>query len=122
MDPAVVAVLVSHDGARWLPAVIDGLRSQTAPVSSVVAVDTGSRDEGPDLLLDAFGEVVTLTSRAAEPDEGGTTVLGAAPSSSSSSFSSSSLFGKGRGGSLEPDRKGGEGVRNFPVRQPLLWL
>ena len=60
MHPAVVALLVSHDGARWLPAVIEGLRSQTMPVSGVVAVDTGSRDESPDLLLDAFDEVVTL--------------------------------------------------------------
>jgi GT2 family glycosyltransferase len=34
----------------------------------VVAVDTGSRDESPDLLLDAFGEVVTLTGRAAYPE------------------------------------------------------
>jgi len=48
--------------------VIDGLRSQTSPVSAVVAVDTGSHDESPDLLLDAFDEVVTLTSRAAYPE------------------------------------------------------
>ena len=63
-----MALLVSHDGARWLPAVIDGLRAQTPPVSGVVAVDTGSRDESPDLLLDAFDEVVTLTGRAAYPE------------------------------------------------------
>ena len=68
MDSAVVALLVSHDGARWLPAVIDGLRAQTIPVSGVVAVDTGSRDESPDLLLDAFDEVATLTGRAAYPE------------------------------------------------------
>jgi GT2 family glycosyltransferase len=68
VDQAVVALLVSHDGARWLPAVIDGLRSQTAPICGVVAVDTGSRDESPDLLLDSFDEVATLTGRAAYPE------------------------------------------------------
>jgi GT2 family glycosyltransferase len=48
--------------------VIDGLRSQTVPVAGVVTVDTGSRDESVDLLLDAFDEVVTLTGRAAYPE------------------------------------------------------
>jgi GT2 family glycosyltransferase len=63
-----VAVLVSHDGARWLPAVIDGIQAQTAPVSGVVAVDTGSKDDSVDLLLDAFDEVVTMTGRTAYPE------------------------------------------------------
>ncbi len=63
-----MALLVSHDGARWLPAVIDGVRAQTAPLRGVVAVDTGSRDESVDLLVDAFDEVVTLTGRAAYPE------------------------------------------------------
>src|SRR3954452_9683454 len=66
--PTVVALLVSHDGSRWLPAVIDGLRSQTVPLSGVVCVDTGSRDESPDLLLDAFDEVVTVSGRTAYPE------------------------------------------------------
>jgi GT2 family glycosyltransferase len=66
--PAVVALLVSHDGARWLPAVIDGVRAQTTPPCGVVAVDTGSHDASTDLLLDAFDEVVTLTGRAAYPE------------------------------------------------------
>ncbi len=51
----VTAVLVSHDGARWLPAVIDGLRAQERPVDRVVAIDTGSKDASPTLLSDAFG-------------------------------------------------------------------
>jgi len=63
-----VALLVSHDGARWLPAVIDGVRAQTAPICGVLAVDTGSRDESPDLLLDSFDEVATLPGRAAYPE------------------------------------------------------
>lgn len=40
----VVCLLVSHDGASWLPTVLDGLLAQTSPVDAVIAVDTGSRD------------------------------------------------------------------------------
>jgi GT2 family glycosyltransferase len=68
VHPAVVALLVSHDGARWLPAVIDGIQTQTVPVTGVIAVDTGSKDESADLLLDAFDEVVTVTGRTAYPE------------------------------------------------------
>jgi GT2 family glycosyltransferase len=68
VNPAVVALLVSHDGDRWLPAVIEGIGAQSVPVDGVVAVDTGSRDESVDLLVDAFDEVVTLTGRAAYPE------------------------------------------------------
>ena len=46
----VTALLVSHDGARWLPAVLDGLADQTRPLDHVVAVDTGSTDESVALL------------------------------------------------------------------------
>jgi GT2 family glycosyltransferase len=63
-----VAVLVSHDGSRWLPAVIDGIRAQSTPVAGVVCVDTGSRDESVDLLLDAFDEVVTASGRTSYPE------------------------------------------------------
>ncbi|HET7431330.1 MAG TPA: glycosyltransferase family 2 protein [Nocardioides sp.] len=68
MDQRVVALVVSHDGSRWLPAVVEGLRAQTAPVSAVVCVDTGSKDDSPDLLLDAFEEVVTLSGRTSYPE------------------------------------------------------
>ncbi len=51
----VTAVLVSHDGARWLPAVIEGLSAQTRAVDRVVAIDTGSKDTSPSLLTEAFG-------------------------------------------------------------------
>jgi GT2 family glycosyltransferase len=67
VNPTVVALLVSHDGTRWLPAVVDGIRSQTFPVDDVVCVDTGSRDDTPDLLTDAFDEVVTLPGRTTYP-------------------------------------------------------
>ncbi len=55
MGSSVAALLVSHDGARWLPAVIDGLRGQRTAVDDVVVVDTTSRDGSTDLLHDAFG-------------------------------------------------------------------
>lgn len=66
--PSVAALIVSHDGARWLPAVIDGLRAQTAPVTRVVAVDTGSKDESAALLDQAFGEVERLPAMTGYPD------------------------------------------------------
>ncbi|MFC5494854.1 glycosyltransferase [Nocardioides caricicola] len=54
MVSSVSVLLVSHDGGRWLPAVIDGLRAQRTPVDAVVCVDTGSKDESADLLDAAF--------------------------------------------------------------------
>lgn len=51
----VTAILVSHDGARWLPAVLDGLLHQTRPVDRVVAIDTGSRDGSDELARERLG-------------------------------------------------------------------
>src|SRR6185295_17177031 len=64
----VVALLVSHDGTRWLPAVIDGIGAQTCPVDGVVCVDTASKDESVDLLLDTYDEVVTLSGSTSYPE------------------------------------------------------
>ena len=50
-----MALVVSHDGARWLPSVIGGLRGQRTGPARVVAVDTGSKDGSADLLEAAFG-------------------------------------------------------------------
>ncbi|HEX5862535.1 MAG TPA: glycosyltransferase [Nocardioides sp.] len=58
MNSSVAALIVSHDGARWLPAVIEGLGEQRTPVDAVVAVDTTSRDGSAELLREAFGSVV----------------------------------------------------------------
>src|SRR5437763_4866343 len=52
----VTAVVVLHDGARWLPDVITGLHAQLRPPQRVVAVDTGSTDTGPALARSAFGD------------------------------------------------------------------
>nr|WP_246416519.1 glycosyltransferase family 2 protein [Nocardioides luti] len=60
-------MLVSHDGERWLPAVIEGLRSQTAPIDRVVAVDTGSKDGSADLVEAAFGAVERVSGATTFP-------------------------------------------------------
>ena len=52
----VTAVIVSHDGARWLPQTLSALRAQTRPVQRVVAADTGSTDGSPDILVDHLPE------------------------------------------------------------------
>src|SRR5262249_39638642 len=46
---------VAHDGAAWLPRVMDALAKQTRPVQRVVAVDTGSADRSGSMLAHAFG-------------------------------------------------------------------
>jgi GT2 family glycosyltransferase len=60
----VTALLVSHDGARWLPAVLDGLAAQTRRPDRVVAVDTGSSDASVQLLRDRIGAESVLTAPA----------------------------------------------------------
>ncbi|MYW00091.1 glycosyltransferase family 2 protein, partial [Streptomyces sp. SID3343] len=52
----VTAILVAHDGARWLPGTLTGLLGQERPVQRVVAVDTGSTDTSSSLLADALGQ------------------------------------------------------------------
>ncbi|MEU6804391.1 glycosyltransferase [Streptomyces neyagawaensis] len=51
----VTAVLVAHDGARWLPDALAGLLGQERPVQSAMAADTGSADDSAQLLADALG-------------------------------------------------------------------
>ncbi|MFF0487312.1 glycosyltransferase [Streptomyces sp. NPDC004435] len=51
----VTAVLVTHDGARWLPDALSGLLAQERPVQTVVAADTGSADDSAQLVGDAIG-------------------------------------------------------------------
>ncbi|MFH8436707.1 glycosyltransferase [Streptomyces sp. NPDC018007] len=52
----VTAVLVSHDGARWLPDVLAGLLGQERPVQNAVAADTGSADDSARLVTEALGD------------------------------------------------------------------
>ncbi|MFF3730143.1 glycosyltransferase family 2 protein [Streptomyces sp. NPDC002476] len=51
----VTAVLVSHDGARWLPDALAGLLGQERPVQNAVAADTGSADDSARLITEALG-------------------------------------------------------------------
>ena len=51
----VTAVLVAHDGERWLPQVLDALAALIYLPDRIVAVDTGSRDSTPKLLAEALG-------------------------------------------------------------------
>lgn len=51
----VTAVIVAHDGAEWLPRVINAVLEQTQPVQRIVAVDTGSRDRSGAVLADLLG-------------------------------------------------------------------
>ncbi|MFD5784824.1 glycosyltransferase family 2 protein [Streptomyces sp. NPDC126933] len=51
----VTAVLVSHDGARWLPDALAGLLGQERPVQNVMAADTGSADDSARLLTESLG-------------------------------------------------------------------
>ncbi|MFJ5561291.1 glycosyltransferase [Streptomyces sp. NPDC093250] len=52
----VTAVLVSHDGARWLPDVLAGLLGQERPVQFAMGADTGSADDSARLVTDALGD------------------------------------------------------------------
>ncbi|MFF8099507.1 glycosyltransferase [Streptomyces sp. NPDC016640] len=52
----VTAVLVSHDGARWLPDALAGLLGQERPVQFAMAADTGSADDSARLVTDALGD------------------------------------------------------------------
>jgi len=62
----VTAVVVSHDGSVWLPAVLTTLAQQSRPVDAAVGVDTGSVDHSPRLLSGSFGSnrTVILDHRA----------------------------------------------------------
>ncbi|OAH15568.1 glycosyltransferase family 2 protein [Streptomyces jeddahensis] len=51
----VTAVIVSHDGARWLPKALAGLLGQERPVQNAVAADTGSADDSAQLVTEALG-------------------------------------------------------------------
>ena len=49
----VTAVLVTHDGATWLPEVIAAIGSQSRKVDRIIAIDTGSLDSSLKLLKSA---------------------------------------------------------------------
>ncbi|HET8605119.1 MAG TPA: glycosyltransferase [Marmoricola sp.] len=64
----VTALLVTHDGARWLPSVLAALERSTAAPDVLVAVDTGSTDASAGLVSEATrAEVVSLPPGAGYP-------------------------------------------------------
>ena len=68
----VTAIVVTHDGETWLPAVVAALASQTRSINQIVAVDTDSHDASTKLISSAripfisaprdcgFGDAVAL--------------------------------------------------------------
>lgn len=82
----VTAVVVSHDGARWLPVTLATLAAQERPCDLVFGVDTGSKDNSLDLLEQAlgsdqvldvprvapFGSAVAMALKHLRPRVGGT--------------------------------------------------
>lgn len=54
--PAVLAVLVAHDGVEWLPRTLDALLGQSHTPIEIVAVDNASTDGSRQLLLERLGE------------------------------------------------------------------
>ena len=76
----VTALLVSHDGARWLPAVVQGLEASTRLPSQISWVDTGSTDETVPLLSAALGlEPVLLPAATTYADAVAAALAAAAP-------------------------------------------
>lgn len=56
----VTAIVVSHDGALWLPEVIAALAKQKLSPDQIVAVDTGSQDSSAKLLKSAGYSPISL--------------------------------------------------------------
>ncbi|HKE50693.1 MAG TPA: glycosyltransferase, partial [Actinomycetes bacterium] len=57
----VTAVLVTHDGERWVGQVLDAIAGQERPIQRFVAVDTGSRDRTVEILYDTVGPGRVIT-------------------------------------------------------------
>lgn len=71
LPPApVVAVVVAHDGAEWLPRSLDALARSRRRPDVVVAVDTGSLDRSRELLeASPLVDDVVALARTAPPGE-----------------------------------------------------
>ena len=60
----VTAILVSHDGAMWLPEVLAALTKQKLSPDQIVTVDTGSNDGSVKLLKSAGYSPILLERNA----------------------------------------------------------
>jgi GT2 family glycosyltransferase len=63
-SPSVTALVVSHDGSRWLGTVLDAVAAQTRRPDGLLAVDTGSTDGSVDLLHRRLGNDGFVTAPA----------------------------------------------------------
>jgi GT2 family glycosyltransferase len=104
----VTAVLVAHDGARWLPEVLAALAAQARQPQRVVAVDTGSTDETPALLREALGEDRVL---ALPRDTGYGAAVAAALAHADGAFPERAL----------PRRRAGDEAEG-PPPEPVSWV
>ncbi len=59
-EPRVVALLVTHDGARWLPEVLTSLQAQERMPDRILAIDTGSIDRTKELLWGSEVEIFNV--------------------------------------------------------------
>lgn len=48
----IAAVIVTHDGAAWLPATLDSIRRQSRQADRIVVIDDASTDATPAILAD----------------------------------------------------------------------
>ena len=56
----ITVVIVTHDGARLLPGLVQGIAEQTYPIARAIGVDTGSRDRSGALLAELLGTDVVF--------------------------------------------------------------
>lgn len=58
----VTAVLVAHNGGRWLPRTLEALTALDRAPDRIVAVDTGSKDDSARLLTAALGAPAVISA------------------------------------------------------------
>lgn len=58
----VTAVLVAHNGSRWLPRVLESLAAMTYRPDRIFAVDTGSSDDTNQMLTSVLGAPSVITA------------------------------------------------------------
>jgi GT2 family glycosyltransferase len=67
----VTAVLVTHDGERWLRGTAAAIQSQRRPVQRLVAVDTGSTDSSREIVAQLLSEYVATADIVGLPPDTG---------------------------------------------------
>jgi GT2 family glycosyltransferase len=58
----VTAIIVSHDGAHFLPDLVRALRAQTHPIEQIVGVDTASEDDSQAVLAGLIGQDAVVSA------------------------------------------------------------